>query len=56
MCTRSISANIPACTYCRPQVASVGLTEKAARDAGYEVKKSAISRLSAWQGDRARRA
>jgi len=30
--------NIPACTYCRPQVASVGLTEKAAREAGYEVK------------------
>jgi dihydrolipoamide dehydrogenase len=30
--------NIPACTYCRPQVASVGLTEAAARDAGYEVK------------------
>ncbi len=30
--------NIPACTYCRPQVASVGLTERAARDAGYEVK------------------
>src|SRR4051812_24127248 len=30
--------NIPTCTYCRPQVASVGLTEKAARDAGYEVK------------------
>ena len=30
--------NIPACTYCRPQVASVGLTEKAARDAGYELK------------------
>ena len=30
--------NIPACTYCRPQVASVGLTEKAARDAGYEVR------------------
>jgi dihydrolipoamide dehydrogenase len=30
--------NVPACTYCRPQVASVGLTEKAARDAGYEVK------------------
>jgi dihydrolipoamide dehydrogenase len=29
---------IPACTYCRPQVASVGLTERAARDAGYEVK------------------
>src|SRR3989440_247135 len=30
--------NIPSCTYCRPQVASVGLTEKAARDAGHEVK------------------
>ncbi|MGH7095898.1 MAG: dihydrolipoyl dehydrogenase, partial [Stellaceae bacterium] len=30
--------NIPGCTYCRPQVASVGLTEKAARDSGYEVK------------------
>src|SRR3954453_15597545 len=30
--------NIPACTFCRPQIASVGLTEKAAREAGYEVK------------------
>ena len=30
--------NIPACTYCRPQIASVGLTEKSAREAGYEVK------------------
>jgi len=30
--------NIPGCTYCRPQVASVGLTEKAARDQGYDVK------------------
>jgi len=30
--------NIPGCTYCRPQVASVGLTEAAARDRGYEVK------------------
>lgn len=30
--------NIPGCTYCRPQVASVGLTEAAAREAGYEVK------------------
>jgi len=32
------SRNIPACTYCRPQIASVGMTEKAARDAGHEVK------------------
>ena len=30
--------NIPACTYCRPQVTSVGFTEKSAREAGYEVK------------------
>jgi len=30
--------SIPGCTYCRPQVASVGLTEKAAREAGYEVR------------------
>ena len=30
--------NIPACTYCHPQVASVGFTEKAAKDAGYELK------------------
>jgi dihydrolipoamide dehydrogenase len=31
-------ANIPACTYTNPEVASVGLTEKAARDAGFEIK------------------
>lgn len=30
--------NIPSCTYCSPEVASVGLTEQAAKDAGYEVK------------------
>lgn len=30
--------NIPGCTYCRPQVASVGLTEAAAKEAGCEVK------------------
>src|SRR5215471_16472592 len=29
---------IPGCTYCRPQVASVGMTEKAAKAAGKEVK------------------
>lgn len=32
------TANIPGCTYCMPQVASVGLTEQAARDKGYDVK------------------
>jgi dihydrolipoamide dehydrogenase len=30
--------NIPGCTYCRPQVASVGLTEARARDLGHELK------------------
>jgi dihydrolipoamide dehydrogenase len=30
--------NIPGCTYSRPQVASVGLTEAKAREAGYELK------------------
>jgi dihydrolipoamide dehydrogenase len=30
--------NIPACTYTSPEVASVGLTEKAAIEAGYELK------------------
>ncbi|OIQ97329.1 dihydrolipoyl dehydrogenase [mine drainage metagenome] len=30
--------NIPGCTYCTPEVASVGYTEKAAKDAGYELK------------------
>jgi dihydrolipoamide dehydrogenase len=30
--------NIPGCTYCNPQVASVGLTEAKAKEAGYEVK------------------
>lgn len=30
--------NIPGCTYCRPQVASVGLTEAKAKEAGYDVR------------------
>jgi dihydrolipoamide dehydrogenase len=30
--------NIPGCTYCRPQVASVGLTEARAREAGHQVR------------------
>lgn len=33
-----IKSNIPGCTYCRPQIASVGLTEAKAKEAGYEVK------------------
>jgi dihydrolipoamide dehydrogenase len=30
--------NIPGCTYCSPEVASVGLTEKQAREKGYDIK------------------
>ncbi|MBX7457369.1 dihydrolipoyl dehydrogenase [Qipengyuania sp. 1NDH17] len=30
--------NIPGCTYCHPQIASVGLTEEKAKEAGYSVK------------------
>lgn len=30
--------NIPGCTYCSPEVASVGMTEKQAVEAGYEIK------------------
>jgi dihydrolipoamide dehydrogenase len=30
--------NIPGCTYCSPEIASVGFTEEAAKKAGYEVK------------------
>lgn len=30
--------NIPGCTYCQPEIASVGLTEKAAKEKGIEIK------------------
>jgi len=30
--------NIPGCTYCTPEIASIGFSEKAAREAGYEIK------------------
>lgn len=30
--------NVPGCTYCSPEIASVGFTEKAAKEAGYELK------------------
>ena len=30
--------NIPGCTYCTPEIASVGYTEKAAKEAGYDIK------------------
>ena len=30
--------NVPGCTYCQPQIASVGYTEQAAKEAGFEIK------------------
>lgn len=30
--------NVPGCTYCSPEIASVGFTEQQAKDAGYEIK------------------
>lgn len=33
-----VKSNIPGCTYCHPQVASVGLTEAAAKEAGHKIK------------------
>ncbi|MFA5592106.1 MAG: dihydrolipoyl dehydrogenase [Micavibrio sp.] len=33
-----VKANIPGCTYCHPQVASVGMTERAAKEAGRAIK------------------
>ena len=30
--------NIPGCTYCSPEIASVGMTEQVAKEAGYEIK------------------
>jgi dihydrolipoamide dehydrogenase len=30
--------NIPGCTYCSPEIASVGLTEKQAKEKGYQIK------------------
>lgn len=30
--------NVPGCTYCSPEIASAGMTEKQAKEAGYEIK------------------
>ena len=37
--------NIPGCTYSSPQIASVGMTEKQAKDAGYKIKVGRFSAL-----------
>ena len=39
----------PNCTYSEPEVASVGYTERAAKEAGYEIKVGKISILSTWK-------
>jgi dihydrolipoamide dehydrogenase len=35
---RVVYESIPGCTYCQPQVASIGLTERKAREKGYQLK------------------
>jgi dihydrolipoamide dehydrogenase len=35
-------AHVPNCTYCEPEIASVGLTERQVREAGHKVKVSKI--------------
>ena len=47
--------NIPGCTYTDPGVASVGMTEKAARDAGHEVRIGRVPLLRERARDRLRR-
>ncbi len=42
--------NIPGCTYCQPQVASIGLTEAKARELGYEIKIGRFPFRSQWKG------
>ena len=50
------TSKVPACTYCRPQVASVGLTEAAAKERGHAVRVGSLPLHRQWQGHRARRA
>ncbi len=43
-------SNIPSCTYCQPQVASVGLSERQAREAGHEVKVGRFPFMASGKG------
>ncbi len=45
--------SIAGCTYCHPQVASVGLTETRARELGHEVRVGRFPFIGKRQGDRA---
>ena len=42
--------NVPGCTYCRPQVASIGYTEQAALDAGFDIRVGRFPLSGEWQG------
>ena len=55
-CIRSTSTNIPGCTYCRPQVASVGLTEAGGQGGGPRGQGRPLPLHRQRQGDRAGRA
>ena len=44
--------NIPGCTYCSPEIASVGYTEEAAKEAGYEVKVGKFPFRRIWKGQK----
>ena len=46
---------VPNCTYCHPEVASVGLTEQAAVERGYEVIHEPIPLCGYWKSDDSRR-
>ena len=46
---------IPGCTYCNPQVASVGLTEARAKEGGREIRVGRFPVRRQRQGDRTRR-
>ena len=48
-------SKIPGCTYCQPQIASVGLTEQAAKEQGRAVKIGRFPVRRQRQGHRARR-
>ena len=50
------TSKIPGCTYCWPQVASIGMTEQAAKDAGPRGQGRPLPGHRQRQGDRTRRA
>jgi len=45
--------NLPGCTYCSPEIASVGFTEEEAKEKGYDIKvgKFPFSACCLWGGN-----